>query len=151
MIMIKKILIILISMFIACSCAIQQYTQYSYNNVTVYGENGTPKAYYHQVNVINHEVQDSLITVTIKDPSNNVFTVNGKNIVVETIILQRESNKTRYIFYESRPRSPYPYTYYRGGWHYNRPLPRYHYPNQRPPYHRPGPSNTQPPHRHGRR
>ena len=149
--MIKKILLILISVLCVCSCAIQQYTQYSYNNVTVYNSDGTPKEYYHQVEVLYHEVTDSVITVKVKMPSNDIVTISGRNIVVETIILQRESNKTKYVYYESSPRILYPYTYYSGGWHYNRPLPRYHYPSSRPPYKRPGPSNTQPPHRYGRR
>ena len=132
----KKILIFLISLFVLMSCAVQQYSnQYGYNNVTVYGENGTPKAYYHMVTVTEHIEQDSLVVVTFQDQGGRIVTVSGKNIVVETVILQRVTNNTRYIYYESRPHHLYPYTYYRGGWHYNKPLPRYH----RPPYHRPQP------------
>ena len=120
----RKLLILLLSLFILGSCTVQRY---SYNNVIVYGKDNTPKAYYHMVTVINHiEQGDSLAIATFRDQGGRVVTVSGSDVVIETIVLERSVNHSRYYYYESRPYHLYPYRYHRGGWYHNRPSHRPH-------------------------
>lgn len=123
--MLKKILLILVSLFIICSCAIQrQYS--SYNNVSIYDNLGN-KEYYSNVQVKTYEVTDTLSVITFVDRNNHIYTICGKNIVIETIVLERSGYNTRYIYYESTPRILYPHTYYRSNWYYHNPPRRYYY------------------------
>ena len=136
--MIKKILLILISLIIACSCAIQQYS--TYNNVSIFDNTGN-KEYYSNVQVKTYEVTDTLSVVTFVDRNNHIYTICGKNIVIETIVIQRNGYNTRYIYYESAPRILYPNTYYRSNWYY---YPRHYQYRVSPPRHNPGYRYSQP-------
>lgn len=137
----KKFLIFILVVLFAVSCAVQrQYA--SYNNVTVIDNGNGESAYYHHVYVKSFERGDTLSTISFVDSYNHLYIICGKEIVVETVLLERYGYND-YRYYGSRP-----YVIYHSP--HIRPVPRYypprptprrlyqHNPNYRPsPGHRP--------------
>lgn len=133
----KKFFTFILIILIAISCAAQrQYATYS--NVSILDNGYGQSAYYPNVQVKCYETTDSLSVITFVDSANHIYTICGKTIKVENIIIERNNSNITYYYYPYYRvyREPYPSYHYRyvPPFRYNhRPLHNHRQSGNRPP------------------